>query len=75
MYKAIVRFADLTDGGRVYQPGDAFPREGLAVSAERLAELSTPGNRQGRALIAEVDEKPRRARKKVNKNGDAGAGT
>lgn len=73
MYKAIVTFADLTDGGRVYREGDAFPRNGLEVSEERLTELSTAANRQGKPLIGNVDEKPKRTRRRVNRDAGEGA--
>ena len=32
MYKAIVEFYDLTDGGRKYSVGDTFPRADFVVS-------------------------------------------
>ena len=57
MYKVLERFTDLQDNRHEYNPGDKFPREGLVVSEERLAELSTDKNRQKRPLIEEVKEK------------------
>lgn len=58
MYKVIVRFTDLQDGGHVYNVGDVFPRSGVSVSAERLEELSTDRNRRHVAVIAsDVPEK------------------
>lgn len=74
-YRAIANFSDLQDGGREYFPGDGYPREGLDASPERIEELSTSNNRQGRPLIEAFDdspapdapseeEKPKRARKK-----------
>lgn len=62
MYKAIEDFYDLKDKNHKYQPGDAFPRAGLTVSAERIEELSTANNRRGIALIQEV--KPTRKAKR-----------
>ena len=32
MYKALVRFADLQDGGHIYEAGSEFPRLGFVVS-------------------------------------------
>lgn len=78
-YRAIIYFTDLQDSNYAYQPGDVFPRNGYAVSKERLAELSTSKNRRGRAVIELVEEpkaepeeikeetekpKPKRTRKK-----------
>lgn len=56
MYKALEAFVDLQDGNRVYKPGDIFPRQGLSVSNERLAELSSPNNRRGRPVIVFIDD-------------------
>ncbi|MDU5688629.1 MAG: Rho termination factor N-terminal domain-containing protein [Kluyvera cryocrescens] len=41
MYKVIEYFTDLQDANYEYNVGDTFPRKGLNVSDERLAELST----------------------------------
>ena len=57
MYKVLERFTDLQDNRHEYNPGDTFPREGLVVSEERLAELSTDKNRQRRPLIEEIKKK------------------
>ena len=46
---------DLQDGGYVYKQGDAFPREGLEVSEERIKELSTINNKLGEVLIQKVE--------------------
>lgn len=55
MYVAIRRFADLTDGKRLYEAGDVFPRPGLNVTPERLFELAGSDNRTGKPLIVDVD--------------------
>ncbi len=55
MYKVIKLFADLHDNDHVYQPGDVFPREGITVTAERLAELAGSKNKQGVPLIEKVE--------------------
>lgn len=54
MYKAITFFTDVQDNGYAYHTGDIFPRDGLAVTDERIKELSTKKNRRGKALIAKV---------------------
>lgn len=53
MYKAVEHFKDLQDNRHEYHPGDKYPRDGLNVSRERLAALSTAGNGMGRPLIKE----------------------
>lgn len=56
MFKVIKYFTDKNDNGHAYNTGDTFPREGLFVSEERLAELAGPNNRRGVAVIEEVKE-------------------
>ena len=56
MFTVIKSFTDLQDGNYLYLEGDTYPREGLEVSDERLAELSTTANRRGEPLIAKVEE-------------------
>ena len=64
MYKVIKYFTDLQDNNYAYYVGDTFPRNGVEVGAERIAELSSDKNLQGVPLIEEVVEKPMRTRKK-----------
>ena len=52
MYKVIKSFTDLQDNKHPYLVGDVYPRAGLEVSAERIAELSGSGNRRHTPLIA-----------------------
>ena len=66
MYKVIKFFTDLQDNNYAYYVGDTFPRNGVEVGAERIAELSSDKNLQGVPLIEEVAEKPKRTRKKKN---------
>lgn len=54
MYKVIKYFCDLQDGNHPYNAGDTFPRPGMTVTEERLAELAGSNNRQGVPLIAPV---------------------
>ena len=64
MYRVIKKFRDTQDGLHVYSVGDNFPRNGVEVDAERVAELASDKNRLGVPLIEEIAEKPKRARKK-----------
>lgn len=61
MYKVIVSFADLKDKNHVYNVGDTFPRKGLEVTEERLAELSGKENKRGIPLIELAKEQPKKA--------------
>lgn len=62
MYKVIKSFNDLQDNHHNYNPGDVFPREGLVVSEERIASLSTDKNRIGTPFIEFVeDPEPKKA--------------
>ena len=63
-YKVIEYFEDLQDNGRPYNVGDVFPADGNTVSAERIAELASTQNRRRIPLIEEIEEKPKRTRKK-----------
>ena len=65
-YRVIEFFTDLQDGEHAYNPGDEFPRKGVEVSAERIAELSGTHNKQGKALIVQakaVEEEDKAAEK------------
>ncbi len=56
MYKVIKFFMDLQDKKHAYNVGDEYPRKGLEVSAERIAELAGKENKQGVPLIEKVEE-------------------
>ncbi len=56
MYKVIRYFIDLQDNNHPYNAGDVFPRSGVKVTNERLAELAGSGNLQGVPLIQLVEE-------------------
>lgn len=56
MYRVIKYFTDLQDKDHPYNVGDIFPREGVNVTEERLAELSGSHNKQGMPLIERVEE-------------------
>jgi hypothetical protein len=60
MLKVIKYFTDLKDNGYAYNVGDTYPRKGLEVSDERIAELSGHENKQGTPLIEEVKPKKRK---------------
>lgn len=55
-YKVIKNFADLQDNEHVYLAGDTFPRNGVEVSDERIAELASAFNKRGEVLIEPVEE-------------------
>lgn len=57
MYKVVTFFYDLQDNAHAYHAGDVFPRDGVEVSAERLAYLASNGNKLGVPVIEEVKEK------------------
>ena len=44
MYKVIKYFTDLHDNNHPYNVGDTFPRKGVEVKPERIAELSGSNN-------------------------------
>lgn len=56
MYKVLRFFMDLKDKDHPYNVGDTYPREGLEVSAERIAELSGSDNKHGCPIIEKVEE-------------------
>lgn len=62
MYKAIKFFQDLQDNNFPYEAGDIYPREGLEVSKERLAELASDKNLRKEVLIKKVEEKKAEAK-------------
>ena len=64
MYKVVKSFTDLQDNNHLYSVGDIFPRSGLAVTKDRLAELAGSDNRQGKPLIELIDEAKQEAPKK-----------
>jgi hypothetical protein len=54
MYRVKVYFTDLQDNDYAYNVGDKFPRDGMAVTPDRIKELSGTANKRGIALIEEV---------------------
>lgn len=63
MYRVIKQFYDLK-ANHAYSVGETFPHNGVEVDADRIAELESSNNRMGVPLIEEIEEKPKRARKK-----------
>lgn len=55
-YKVIHYFTDLQDFNHPYKVGDVFPRLGLNVTDDRLKELSSKNNKQGKPLIKKVED-------------------
>lgn len=56
MYRVIAKFADAQDENRIYEVGEEYPRKGLKVSKDRLAELASVNNGARKAVIAEENE-------------------
>ena len=72
MYRVIEHFTDLHDKNHPYNVGDIFPREGVKVAKERLEELAGTNNKQGKALIEEIeDEQPAEDGKPAEGENDA----
>lgn len=67
MYKVIKFFTDLQDGDHPYSVGDTFPREGVAATDERIAELAGCENKQGVPLIQKVEEPKAESEEKPKK--------
>ena len=57
MYLCKYDFIDLQDEEYKYKAGDTYPREGYTPSEDRINELVTASNRQGRELIMEIKTK------------------
>ena len=66
MYQVIRFFTDLKDNDYAYKVGDTFPREGVEVSEERLAELAGSDNKQGTPLVKKVRAKRKRKGRNAN---------
>ena len=54
-YIVVKDFSDIQDDRCVYRAGDTFPRTGLEVSDERVAELASKDNKRGEVLIRAID--------------------
>lgn len=55
-YEAIQDFKDLQDGGKVYLVGDSYPKPAnKKIKKERIEELLSSDNKQGRPVIKEVE--------------------
>lgn len=62
-YIVLKDFADLQDNKYLYRVGNSFPRTGVDVGEERVAELASKRNKCGEALIAKVEVKVKNASK------------
>lgn len=60
-YKVIKLFTDLHDNDYLYNVGDTFPRKGITVTDERIAELAGSNNKQHIPLIEKVEPKRKKA--------------
>lgn len=66
MFVVLTDFRDLRDGGHQYKKGDAYPRKGVALDADRAKVLMTPTTMRG-ALIEEKKEVAKPTKKKAEK--------
>ena len=64
---AAIDFVDLQDNNYLYHAGDKFPRDGVVVSDDRIAELSGSDNKLGQPLIIDkaVAKEEKKAEPKV----------
>ena len=60
MYRVIKAFTDLKDNNHAYNVGDVFPRVGVEVTEERIAELAGRHNKRGVALIEKVKDRKKK---------------
>ncbi|MGF7014247.1 hypothetical protein [Ornithinibacillus bavariensis] len=56
MYEVIKDFTDLEDNNHVYRARDPFPRDGVAVSKERIEELASTNNKRNEVLIKSLED-------------------
>lgn len=70
MYKVIVPFVDLTDNGFLYTVGAVYPRTGVQPAEERIQQLATNDNKQGKPLIEAIAETPKPVKKRRKKYED-----
>lgn len=54
MFIVFNAFLDLKDNEHLYEVGDAYPREGIEPSEERIKELLGSDNLQGQPMIKAV---------------------
>ena len=67
MYRVVKFFRDLQDNNHAYHVGEQFPHDGMEVSNDRLAELSTEANRRHKPLIEWVEVEPVEVEPVVNR--------
>lgn len=58
MFIVINAFLDLKDNEHLYEVGDAYPRDGIEPSEERIKELLGSDNLQGQPMIKAVKTVP-----------------
>lgn len=58
MFIVINAFLDLKDNEHLYEVGDAYPREGIEPSEERIKELLGSDNLQGQPMIKAIKTVP-----------------
>lgn len=55
MFRVVKDFCDLQDNNRLCRAGEEYPRPGLIVGAERIAQLASCENAIGYPLIEAVE--------------------
>jgi len=56
-YNVIRDFKDLKDKNKIYKRGDSYPKPAnKKVSDERIKQLTTKNNKQGRPVIEAIEE-------------------
>nr|DAE99052.1 MAG TPA: hypothetical protein [Caudoviricetes sp.] len=58
MFIVVNAFLDLKDNEHLYEVGDAYPRDGIEPSEERIKELLGSDNLQGQPMIKAVKTVP-----------------
>ena len=75
MFIVINAFLDLQDAEYLYDVGDAYPREGLEPSEERIKELLGSDNLQGQPMIKAVKTVPVDAKGEESADSEPTGGT
>ena len=61
MFTVVSSFVDLKDKNHIYRTGDKYPRPGVKIDPDRVAELMGEDNGLKRSLIKEVKTKRKKA--------------
>jgi len=55
-YRVIHTFVDLSDKHYIYRSGDKFPRDGIVVNEDRIADLASGKNKIGKPVIEKITQ-------------------